>query len=265
MNALSPQVPLITELAIGLARRLTAILGGNEEDAPIPDAVHHIYQSDFFDPCDILVRLGLAKEVLRNGKTLPISPNGEVPFFITFVPEAEIRAQLSNGLPLETPQLETILGEYIGLACNFGPPSAAILSAETGPFFADDEFLLELRALAEEGYVQELDTKWCWTKKIAPIMISERLWVDDGYTSIKAYEDCVLQTLIGLDHTDRHAIKQAAEKNTPLMFYAFMRENFPSLEHSMPKGTGVASPQLSFRFMKTVQTLITVERSLSEH
>lgn len=177
-----PQRHLVTELAVGIARRLHAIL--TTQGAPEPGYLHHYYTTHFENGCDVLWRLGVAvaaysSEPGRKELAYGTVTNEKVwpPYFRPFDAKA-IRTALAGVVPAAAPPLQEVIEVYISLACDYGP-TGSTLSARREPVTPQPEYTREVEALIRFGYAEKRGDAVRWTEKIAPAMRYALLWKAD--------------------------------------------------------------------------------------
>ena len=160
---------LVTELAVGLARRVNLILRASRDDNRIgQDYIFHGYASDFERGCDMLWRLGVAHAAYgpdpgRKGLPFHHIEKAFPPYFKLFSP-SEIRCRLSAGSPATSPSLHELLHAYLRVACDYGP-LGSFLSSRREPFTPQQEYAREIDALESLGYVERHGSTVLWTKR----------------------------------------------------------------------------------------------------
>jgi hypothetical protein len=184
-NITAGQRRLVIELALGIARVLrdTCI----DADARTKGAVYHSFQTAFTDGCAALWKLGCAhglsmkRQILitREDWTHQKDPgNLDFPHEFVIFGAGQMRAHLAEQ-PMTVPLCEQILACYIRLVCEHCGKGKSVLPNTQDFFVATPDFADELRALAAEGYVEEMDQYWLWTDKIAPMMTGVIFWSEN--------------------------------------------------------------------------------------
>lgn len=179
-------LPLVTELAVGLARRMYEILGSETYDRNDigPRYFHHMYMSTGENGCEKLWALGVARaafgpephekdlsiQAVQQGSFPKIFP----PFFQCFQ-EQEIRAMKEAFLTIDWPSVTELLGAYLDAASDYGPDGSRLYTGRD-LFDAPTQYLPELKALAREGYVQNIESRFQWTDQV-------RVAMHDGHVS----------------------------------------------------------------------------------
>lgn len=171
-------IALVTELAIGIARRLTDILSPTADDAP-DGHLYHAYTSDFEQGCWVLWAMGLATAADGNGPAEP-GETGMFPPYFKVMDETAMRQAFAEGLPAKTPPLPVLLETFIALACDYGVDASRRLPDNRAPFTPAPVNATVAAALADHGYLSRDGDTFAWTDNIAPIMVAASLWDDDG-------------------------------------------------------------------------------------
>lgn len=173
-------------LAEGLAVRISSdfmtmepylprkIIGNQVTYAPIENAIpgpifYHMSQSAFELCAWCLWKL----QIFR---ALDPEPSGTWAYHFKFdcqLDEARDRARKNHAAG---PSFEKLLGSFIEMNVDYGPPPW--LSAEpAGEFFrVDDRLLPAMNALALVGYVISVEDGFAWTEKVRPVMEQCYLW-----------------------------------------------------------------------------------------
>ena len=232
-----PERYLVTELAVGIARRLASILGDGDHVGP--GYVHHIYMSAFETACSVLWRLGVAHaaygpEPGRNGLPLHTPPfsEGIFPPFFKFLAPSEIREALAGDPPTSSPSLHEIICAYLGVACDYGV-SESQLSSRREPFVPPEEYIREIDALEHSGYVDRHGSAVLWTDRISPAMREIYAWTADGQSQAEVAEVAFATSVAAaLDETPevaKRVLALEARHLTELEFWAFARNRYPEL------------------------------------
>ena len=240
-----PERHLMIELAVSLARRLEAILGG--PDHVPPGHVHHGYASTFETGCDVLWRLGVARaaygpEPGRSELTHPtiIHDKAWPPYFRLF-PASEIRTVLSGDPLPSAPSLHEMLCAYLEVACEYGRDGARLPSTRD-PFTPQPDCVADIEALERMGYIARQDAAVRWTDKIAPAMQRAGLWRADGQSvqavAAAALKDEVAGALGATPEHTRRLLVAEARRASELEFAYVLRDRFAGLYWTTnPDGT----------------------------
>lgn len=233
-----PERHLATELAVGLARRLNAILGGSTDAVPAPGYVFHHFTTDFEDACDVLWGLGVAyaaygsdpdKRELAVGHGLEVDSS---PCYFRFFSEADIRSRLSDARNPPSVSLQEILESYIAIACGYGVNQTQ-LSCSRGPFAPQSEYAKEIEALARLGYVERRGLEVAWRDKIGEAMENALLWQADGQTRREVEEaalavDCAA-VLAATPELLRNRLRKEAKRLSMLDFVHLLGTRYEGL------------------------------------
>jgi hypothetical protein len=231
-----PERHLVTELAVGIARRLYAIL--TAQGAPEPGYLHHYYTTHFENGCGVLWRLGVAvaaydSEPERKGLAYGTITNEKVwpPYFKPFEAQ-EIRTALAGKAPASAPPLQEVIDAYISLACDYGPTGSA-LPAKREPFSPQAQYNREVEALIRFGFAERCGSQARWTNKIAPAMRYACVWEDDGRNSSDVAAQATAAECAALlaqtpDLTKR-VLAQEAPRLSEMDFVLLLRDEFDGL------------------------------------
>ncbi len=185
MRLIQSKPNLGAELVIGLSRRLLHICGIGE------NSVHHMYQSDFEQGCNVLWRLGVASGYYNNQDTFGmisyqnwieghISNEKKVwPPNFQFLTTSEIRSRLHDWVENDVVNLVELLASYLAVACNYGE-SKSFMPTSRKPFQPQDECKHEVAALIHYGYVRKMGAEVVWSDKIGDAMRHALLWSEEG-------------------------------------------------------------------------------------
>jgi hypothetical protein len=241
-----PERHLMAELAVGIARRLNDILGpAGEGDHVGPGYVHHLGSSAFEYGCSVLWRLGLAygaygPEPDRKDLTVQtIADAKRQPYYFRFLSPHEIRrALLENPIDPSVP-IDWVLTGYLGVACDYKPPT---LPSERIPFVPALEYLREIDALANLGFVDHVPPQASWTDKVSIAMQSAFLWNADGQSTVTIArnglrEECDA-VLNSMPEFTKRRLAQEAKRLSELDFVMLLRDNYDGLYFKKnPDGT----------------------------
>ncbi|CAN0383809.1 unnamed protein product, partial [Ectocarpus sp. 13 AM-2016] len=226
---------LITELAVGIARRLSVILAGPEADRPEPGYFWHFYTSDFERGCDVLWRLGVARAAygndpqLRNLTCNEAAGEKSFPPYFRFFSADDIRAALAQEPPEASPELEEVLAAYVGVSCDYGPEDST-LSSKRLPFWPKTQYRAELEALERLGYVKTCGSEMAWTDKMAPTMQATYRWQDGGQSREEAEEEALAEECVAVlaatPRFTRWRLRRAAQRHSELAFATILRDRY---------------------------------------
>lgn len=174
----TPDIALVTELCVGIARRLTDILSPTADDAP-EGHLYHAYTSDFEQGCWVLWTMGLATAVDGKGSVAPDDTSSFPPCF-KLMKEAAMRQAFAEGLTGKSHPLPLLLETFIALACDYGMDASERLPTDRAPFTPAPVNAVVAVALAEHGYLSRDGHTFAWTDQIAPIMNAAHFWDDAG-------------------------------------------------------------------------------------
>lgn len=244
-----PERHLITELAVGLARRLNEILepAGNGDQRG-PGYVWHSYTSDLENGCDVLSRLNVA--------------HAAPPCFKFFAPD-RIREALSGEISETSPSLDEVLTTYLSVVCEYGA-AGSCLSSKRAPFIPQEELAREIDALVRLGYLERLGDAVLWADKIAPEMRQASLWQEDGQSNRSVTDaNLAAECEAALDSTPEHTkllLAREAMRMSELDFAILLKDRFDGLFWSKnPDGTARPRPgdvrlvKAVYRSLKTNQ------------
>lgn len=241
-----PERHLITELAVGIARRLGLILPPADHEGSAYRS--HLYSSHFETGCSVLWTLGVARAAYgskpeQQELTYPTDyPDRIFPPFFRFSSPSEIRDVMAGAPPASPPSLDNVLPAYIQLASDYGPDEGPWLSTRREPFIPSAEFDREIDALERLGYIERLGFEVRWTDKMAPTMQKAYLWQPDGRSSAEVAEaelEAVCAALIELtpEHT-KLLLARDAKRLSEFDFWLLLRDRFDGLCVSRnPDGT----------------------------
>ncbi len=185
LRVLQSKPNLGVELAIGLSRRLVHICGIRE------NSVHHMYQSDFENGCDVLWRLGVADGYYNTQDTFGMISyqnwiEGRIfekkkvwPPNFQFQTNPEIRILLHDWVENDVVSLVELLAAYLAVACDYGEDKS-FMPTSRKPFQPQDEYMHEIAALAYYGYVRKMGAEVAWHDKIGGAMCYAHLWSEGG-------------------------------------------------------------------------------------
>jgi hypothetical protein len=200
-----PERRLITELSVGIARRLTEILHPSDEGY-----VCHGFTSHFEHGCHVLWQLGVAYGADEARDRIPYN-DASWPAFFRFSSPNEIRSILPDAPPTPAPTVFRVLTCYLPLACDYG--GGDILPCRREPFHPPEVFAKEISALKKLGYIDRLGPAVVWTDKIAPAMIEKYLWQDDGQSAESVMEANIRDAVeTALNSTPEHTIRMLAKE-----------------------------------------------------
>ena len=252
-----PERHLVTELAVGMARRLEQTLGPASEGADPPGYLWHMAQSAFEYACDVLWRLDAARaaDAERSELTIRDVDANDFPAVFRPLPADEIRAVLARDPPADParrarplPSLDEVIGAYIGLVSEYGPDMSSLLSTGRKPFIPPGECAREIDALERLGYVVRDGSAVRWTDKMAPAMKAENLWQADD----AAEEETELAAALAAtpEHT-RRVLAAEAKRLSELEFMGVLMDRFDGLYRTTnPDGT--PRPQGGLLLMREV-------------
>lgn len=260
-----PEMQLMVELAVGIARRLATTVGGPEAGYPEPGYVWHGASSDFENGCAVLWHLGAAQAAyggdqpiknLRHDDAVPAvtRKRGFPPYFRPLAPD-EVRATLGQGLPDDSPSLEEMLSAYIGLVCDYGAEGSK-LSSERDPFLPPEQFRREIEALERLGYLERRGREVLWTDKMAPTMQAAWLWQEDGRSRHSVEEEALEQecaaALAATPAFTKWRLRRAARRSSELDFATILRDRFGGL-YWTKNPDGSPRPSSSVALLKAVR------------
>lgn len=233
---IGPDRFLVTELAVGIARRLEGILDPEGGAHIGPGYVHHIYMSHFEDGCSVLWRLGVAiaawpGEPSWKGLSAQAEwPNRIFPPFFKLLAPSEIRETLTAGLPPSSPSLHEVLCAYLALVCDYIEPQ---LSSRREPFVAAEECAREIEALQESGYLERCGAAVRWTDRVAAGMQENYLWQADGRSMAEIVEAGhaaqLAAAMAEMPEPVRRVLSQEAMHRSELEFLTFAKQQHPTL------------------------------------
>lgn len=181
-----PEKALITELAVGIARKCELFMRMMGDFNNPAGFLFHQFSKPHRRGCELLVSLGAAKETYQNKQ-----------HYYRIASEADIRSTVPVAQPDESvlryfdgrhPRcfFGRLLQTYIELACAHGTTETA-LPATRKAFVAQPEYTCEVEALARCGYLKTDGSRVQWTKKIAGAMRANSLWEEDGRSRIDTH------------------------------------------------------------------------------
>lgn len=175
------ETALVTELAVGIARRLTDILARTSvADGAPPGHLHHAYTSAFEQGCGLLWNMGLATAADGAGP-VALGVSQGIPAYFKLMDDAAIRQTLSEEMLPTTPPLPVLLEAFIALACDYGADAARRLPHTRTPFSPAPVNAAVVDALAEHGYLDRVEgDRFTWSDNIAPVMVAAYFWDEDG-------------------------------------------------------------------------------------
>ncbi len=182
------ELPLATELAVGLARQMNNLYGRHYRQDIGPNYVCHPYTSVSEGGFGRLWSLGIARAAYgpeSNQKDLTLDdwrkgsfPRTMPPYF-KFLQELDIRKLGEALLTPDRPSITELLGTYLDVNSNYGAPHF-LLHTGKGMFDVPHEYLGEFEALSAAGYVRSIDAKFEWTDQVREAM-------QDGLVSLEVW------------------------------------------------------------------------------
>ncbi|MGJ4912325.1 hypothetical protein [Bradyrhizobium sp. HKCCYLS2033] len=220
-----PERRLISELSVGIARRLTEILQPSDGVT-----VCHGFQSPFDKGCRVLWQLGVAYGADGARERISYDEDLLPAFFKLLSPDA-IRSTLSDGPLTPAPTVFRVLTCYLSIACDYG--GGDILPCRREPFHPPAVFAKEISALKKLGYIDRLGTVVIWTDKIASAMVESYLWQADGQSvesvvEANIREACETALSCTPEHTIRTLTREAASMSE-LDFATLLLKRFDGL------------------------------------
>lgn len=192
-------------MAIIITIRLKETLEGRREATGCPENIYcHCHESNLENGCDVLWKLGVATAVISGSW----SENSQIELFAydatqkkysayyAFMNTDEIRTKIISDLPLHSPAISTIIDAYLGLETDlYGKEKE--LPVGRGEFFelVRQRDLSVFKVFVENGYATQSDDKFCWTDKIASMMLKLFLWNERTLDTSQVENTIVLQNV----------------------------------------------------------------------
>ncbi len=242
-QTLSPdEKHLITELAVGIARRLSVILADFETGLPEREYFWHGAESPFEAGCEVLWRLGVARAAYGGDKPVKeldcrsdaqsVAEIRSFPPYFRFMEASEIRSQLAKNFPDKPPLLKEVLVAYVPLFCEYGPEDTA-MSCDREPFYAPSQCAREVDALVRQGYMEQRGPEVHWTDKVGPVMQAAYLWQEDGLSRRTAHKTALEKecaaALAATSGFTKWRLRRAARRCSELDFATLLRDRFNGL------------------------------------
>jgi hypothetical protein len=181
------QQQLVTELAVGMTRRLFEIFNDyrrfwhfdGSTAAPPADSDASVSMA-----CNTLWLLGVAHGLHSEAENYvvvdPVWRKRGYPWRYRLWTETEIRQTLASAeRPLFAPEVDEIIERYLDIACGGTPPPPELQVWQT-PITPPEVYHRELIALSKLGYIERNVDGFLWTSKVTSIMQAAQLWDKNG-------------------------------------------------------------------------------------